>query len=34
MFEYKFVRVGVSGWSGKPKEDYYEIVHEHARQGW
>ena len=33
MFEYKFVTVKF-GFSGKPKEDYKEIIQEHAREGW
>ncbi|NLD47573.1 MAG: DUF4177 domain-containing protein [Clostridiaceae bacterium] len=36
MYEYKFVKVDLSKWSmtSKPKEDYHEIIHEHAREGW
>jgi hypothetical protein len=35
-YEYKFVRLG-EGWFGVKKagrENYQEVVHEHARQGW
>ncbi|MDQ0270951.1 DUF4177 domain-containing protein [Cytobacillus purgationiresistens] len=34
MYEYKFVDIPLGSFSGYPKEDYEEIVHEHARQGW
>lgn len=36
MYEYTFVKVDLTKWTvnSKPKEDYHEIVHEHARQGW
>ncbi len=36
MYEYKFVKVDVSniGFKAKAKEDYQEIVHQHAREGW
>jgi hypothetical protein len=36
MCEYKFVRVRLyrSFFERKPAEDYQEIVHDHARQGW
>jgi len=33
MMEYKFVEVKF-GFSGKPKEDYKEIIRKHAREGW
>ena len=35
-YEYKFVRIG-EGWTGArraAKEQYQDLVHEHARQGW
>ena len=35
-YEYKFVRLG-EGWVGvkkSAKEQYQEVVHEHARDGW
>jgi len=32
--EYKFVRLELGSWSGKPKGDYREIINEHAREGW
>ena len=40
MYEYKFVRVKLKGTAisllaaTKPQEDYQEIVHQHAAQGW
>jgi hypothetical protein len=35
-FEYKFVRVELkSGWrTDTPKEDYHQIVEDHAKDGW
>jgi hypothetical protein len=37
-YEYQFVRVELSGsllgGTDTPKEDYQQIVHDHARQGW
>ena len=32
--EYKFVKLELGFWSGKPKENYREIINEHAREGW
>jgi hypothetical protein len=32
--KYKFVKLEQSFWSGKPKGNYEEIIHEHAREGW
>jgi hypothetical protein len=35
-YEYKFVRLG-EGWMGVRREgrdQYQEVVHEHAREGW
>lgn len=36
MFEYTFVRIEVSnlGFKAKEKQDYHEIVHSYARDGW
>lgn len=36
MFEYKFVEVKLSNQflSKKPKEDYQEIIRQHAAEGW
>ncbi len=33
-YEYKFVNVDYSPWSGKPKEDYAKIVSDYANDGW
>ena len=33
-YEYKFIKVQISVWTGKPKEDPHEIIREQARQGW
>ena len=35
-FEYQFVRVELkSGWRmDTPKEDYHQIVEDHAKEGW
>ena len=34
MYEYKFVRLKLNVWGSKPKEDYQDIIHEHASKGW
>ncbi|WP_413375627.1 DUF4177 domain-containing protein [Alkalihalobacillus sp. 1P02AB] len=34
MFEYKFVKVELSKWNSTPKENYQEIITEHANDGW
>ncbi|UUZ83582.1 DUF4177 domain-containing protein [Paenibacillus sp. P26] len=34
MYEYKFVNVEVSLWSGKSKENHQEIIRQHAAEGW
>ncbi|REK75679.1 DUF4177 domain-containing protein [Paenibacillus paeoniae] len=34
MYEYKFVKVDLSNWNSKPKEDYQEIIADHAKDGW
>lgn len=34
MHEYKFVKVELSTWNSKPKEDYQDIIHKHASEGW
>jgi hypothetical protein len=34
MYEYKFVKVDLSHWNSKPKEDYQEIIANHAKDGW
>ncbi|TSI02294.1 DUF4177 domain-containing protein [Lysinibacillus sp. BW-2-10] len=34
MYDYKFVKIEVGPFSGKVKENYEEIIHEHAKEGW
>ncbi|MED3623053.1 DUF4177 domain-containing protein [Neobacillus thermocopriae] len=34
MYEYKFVKIEFGKLSGKPKENYKEVIKEHAREGW
>ncbi|MEK5240374.1 DUF4177 domain-containing protein [Paenibacillus sp. FSL L8-0470] len=35
MYQYKFVKVDLKGiLQSKPEEDYHELIHEHAREGW
>lgn len=35
MYEYKFVKIGMKGTAAvKPKEDYRQIIQEHAAEGW
>ncbi|MEK4800706.1 DUF4177 domain-containing protein [Oceanobacillus sp. FSL K6-0118] len=34
MYDYKFVDIQVSGFSGNPKEDYEEVIKKHAQEGW
>lgn len=34
FYEYKFIKLKISVWTGKPKQDYQEIIQDHARQGW
>ena len=35
LYEYKFIKISAQGFRiRKPKEDYHEIIHEHAKQGW
>jgi hypothetical protein len=36
MYEYKFVKVEVSNFSfkAKLKDDYHEIIYQHAKEGW
>ncbi|WP_413305827.1 DUF4177 domain-containing protein [Bacillus sp. 1P10SD] len=34
MYDYKFVRVEIDRWKGKPTEDYQKIISEHAEDGW
>ncbi|MCU9613155.1 DUF4177 domain-containing protein [Caldibacillus lycopersici] len=34
MYEYKFVKVDLSKWNSAPKDDYQEIINQHANEGW
>ncbi|NRG44843.1 DUF4177 domain-containing protein [Bacillus sp. CRN 9] len=34
MYDYKFVEISVGSFTGIPKEDYQEIIHTHAKEGW
>lgn len=35
MLQYKFVEVDLKGFlNNTAEEDYHEIIHEHAREGW
>ncbi|MED3625082.1 DUF4177 domain-containing protein [Neobacillus thermocopriae] len=34
MYEYKFVKIELKKLSGKPKEDYQEVIKNHAKEGW
>jgi hypothetical protein len=35
MYQYKFVKVDLKGiLQSKPEEDYHELIHENAREGW
>ena len=34
MYEYKFVKVNLSGFKLKPEEDYQAMVSNYAKEGW
>ncbi|MFN2747295.1 MULTISPECIES: DUF4177 domain-containing protein [unclassified Bacillus (in: firmicutes)] len=34
MKEYQFVKIELSSFNKKPKEDYREVIREYAREGW
>jgi Zn-dependent peptidase ImmA (M78 family) len=34
MFQYKLVKIKLSKWNNMPKEDYHEIIANHAKDGW
>jgi hypothetical protein len=34
MYEYKFVRLRLGFFSGRPSQDYRHVIEDHARQGW
>ena len=33
-YEYKFIKIKISMWTGKPKQDHHVLIQDHARQGW
>lgn len=34
MYEYAFVDIPVGTFSGTPKEDYEQVIHNYAKEGW
>lgn len=34
MYEYMFLRIEFGRLSTKPKENYQDVIQEHAREGW
>jgi len=34
MYEYKFIRIRTSIWSGLPKQDYRKVIQSEAKEGW
>lgn len=34
VYDYKFIRIPLSFWTRKPKEDYQAIILQHAAKGW
>ena len=34
MFDYKIIRIPISMWTAKPKEDYLDVIKEYAAEGW
>ncbi len=34
MYTYKFVEIKHSMWTGKPVENFEDIIHNYALQGW
>ncbi|WP_449621158.1 DUF4177 domain-containing protein [Robertmurraya sp. Marseille-Q9965] len=34
MYEYKFYKIELSNWNGSPKENYQDIITNHAKDGW
>lgn len=34
-YEYDFIRLKLQGfWTHRPREDYHQIIHERAKEGW
>jgi hypothetical protein len=34
MYEYKFIRIRTSIWSGLPKQDYRKVIQAETKEGW
>lgn len=34
MYQYKFIRIDINFWTGKPSIDYRQVIKEQAEQGW
>lgn len=34
MYEHKFVKIELSSFRMKPKEDYHQNVYDHVKEGW
>ena len=34
MYEYKVVRIPINVWTGKPKEDYLNVIQDYAEDGY
>lgn len=34
MYTYKIIEIKHSMWTGKPKENFEDIIHDYALQGW
>ncbi|MCT4619700.1 MAG: DUF4177 domain-containing protein [Marinisporobacter sp.] len=34
MHEYKFVKINLSAFGRKPKEDHHEVIEKYAKEGW
>lgn len=34
MYEYKYVKIKVTGFIRRPESDYHAIIDQHAREGW
>ena len=34
MYDYQFHKVELSALTGRPKEDYEQLIHDYAKEGW
>ncbi len=34
MLQYKFIRIDINFWTGRPDLDYRQVIRDHAEQGW